>query len=313
MKFVLRGCSHLSHQPKILRRVPSCSTNDCSPVMQIQRHGRFVAFVDHLSRTLTLHEVFLGSHRGTEMDKEDNLSEKLARESKLSRESCRTWVVVELLCTWEWPGGNALSQVLPYLWSIARSPEGSSEFSLIWGTIEGLFVGSSNSSGSNFTTSISSVAAGDDDDAAPKEPYLRALLVLLQGLLEKEDGWSIFDARALFRLYVTKQDAADFVSPICDVKILPRVLTVMMPILRKRSIADTSSEEEWQSFLQTAVSLWVQKALAGPPLTALTGSEISGTPSLNQLLSLLTFFKFASHLAKWVISAMGDHREIMSY
>ncbi|CAM6128753.1 unnamed protein product [Calypogeia fissa] len=260
------------------RYLPSRNVQQNVSGLKIQRHGRFVAFVDHLSRTLTVHDMFLGSQRGTEMIKEDNLPEKLAREPRLSGESCRTWVVVELLCTWEWPGGNALSQVLPYLWYIARSPEGSSEYSLLWGTIQGLFVGSSNSSGSNLDTSLSSGAA-EDDGAGQKEPFLRALLVLLQGLLEKEDGWSIFDARSLFRLYITKHEAADFVSPICDVQILPRVLAVMMPILRKRGLesADTSSEEEWQSFLQTAVSLWVQKALTGPPLVAFeTDPKISG-------------------------------------
>lgn len=231
------------------------------------------------------------------MSREDNSLDEFGGEPNISCEDSRIWLVVELLCTWEWPGGDALSQVLPYLWSLARSPAGDSEYNLLWGTLKGLFIGSSSSSGSKVNSSVPIFAAVEDFCTGIEEPFLRALLVLLQGLTGKEDRWTVSDARLMFRAYATRQEAAEFVSPICDIKILPHVLTVLMPILRKRGIgsADTSVEEEWQSFLQTAVSLWVQKAMTGPPLVAFeSDSQFSGMPMFSAidfaLFGLLTSF-----------------------
>lgn len=270
------------HQEDLRKGRKSCSNDDVLCILQIQRHDRFTAFVDHLCRTLGI-GIILGS-LGSETGGEENLPNEVVGGSKEFCESCRIWLAVELLCTWEWPGGNALIQVLPYLWSFARSRDGSCESSLLWGTIRALFVGSSNSNVSKAGgVSVPISAAVDNYRTVSEEPFLRALLSLLQGLLEKEDGWSIFDARVLFRLYVTQQEAADFVSPICAVQILPQVLAVLMPSLRKRGTGsdDADKDDEWQSFLQTAVSLWVQKAMTGPPLVALdSDSQISGIPPI---------------------------------
>ncbi|BBN16555.1 E3 ubiquitin-protein ligase listerin [Marchantia polymorpha subsp. ruderalis] len=238
---------------------------------QTRRHERFASFVDLLCRTLSPREVYLGS--SAPPDPEVNQDEtKSIIDLELCSQSCRTWLVVELLCTWEWPGGTASQSVIPLLCSLSRTKRESTDFHLLWNVIETLFVGASNACNRDSSSENRSFTGFEDDKKSMDEPFLRALLKLLKGLLEMEDGWSKADTRLLFRQFVTNQDVVTFVSPICDIRILPSVLSVLMPTLRRKPGSvekiDSSVEEEWHSLLKTAVSEWLLLAMSATPLVA---------------------------------------------
>ncbi|KAL2613161.1 hypothetical protein R1flu_024853 [Riccia fluitans] len=252
---------------------PSCRLPGILLEDQKARHGRFVSFVDMLSKTLSPREVFLGPSIPFTHEKQDEPSMPGVTDS--SSQPCRTWLVVELLCTWQWPGGSVLNShsVLAFLCSLSRSNRQSSDSFLLWNVIETLFMGASQAashdSSADFRPGFSPL---ENDKKSMEEPFLRALLKLLRSLLEMEDGWSKADTRKLFRELVTNHDSVNFVSSVCDIRILPSILSVLMPALRKKTgiIEDTDGgvEEEWQLLLKNAVCEWLLLAKATAPLVA---------------------------------------------
>ncbi|KAL3679930.1 hypothetical protein R1sor_022886 [Riccia sorocarpa] len=247
----------------------TCRLPGILPDDQKAKNGRFASFVDVLSRTLSPREVFLGPSLPATDQEQDEAS--AVRVTDLSIQPNRTWLVVELLCTWQWPGGGAPHSVLPFLYSLSRTNKQSDDSLLLWKVIETLFMGASQT--------VSAI----ENSKNMEEPFLRALLKLLSGLLEMEDGWTKADTRRLFREVVTKEDSVNFVSPLCDIRILPSVLSVLMPALRRKASNaednEGGAEEEWQLHLKNAVCGWLLLAKKTAPLV--TYDDQSNDPDMK--------------------------------
>ncbi|KAG0592544.1 hypothetical protein KC19_1G261500 [Ceratodon purpureus] len=192
-------------------------------------HQRFCAYADTLASYLGPEKVYAG---------------RISTSFDAGNESCRVWLIIELLCSWEWPGGSASVHLLEFLCDTARNSTG--KFSpLLDMCFRSLLAGS--------------VLA----PLLEMSPFTNALLILLRALLDGEAVWRRQDAERFFFEYITKTSNVDDLPDAGLLQILPSVLLILMPVLRN----DVESLQYEGRTLKHTVCNWLNKALSFPPLS----------------------------------------------
>ncbi|XP_010256980.1 PREDICTED: E3 ubiquitin-protein ligase listerin [Nelumbo nucifera] len=232
------------------------------------RHQQFVAFTDKLISKLGVGRVLAVSQTVP------SSSEEATNELVTSKSSFpRAWLAAEILCTWKWPGGSALSSFLPLLREHAKNRNSPAEDSLLDSIINILLDGSLVHGTSCQVGLFNVWPASDDEVEIIKEPFLRALISLLSVLIIKDVIWGKAKVVVLFEFLVNKLFIGETVNRNC-LRILPFVMNVLIqPLRHKGSGSDGSSENaQIDSFKESDVHYiikeWLQRALSLPPLVS---------------------------------------------
>ncbi|KAE9615114.1 hypothetical protein Lal_00048152 [Lupinus albus] len=186
------------------------------------------------------------------------------------------WLAAEILCTWRWPGDNAVSSFLPLLSAYAKRSNSPQE-TLLDDILSILLDGSLVYGYSGTQSSVSMWPVLADEVEGIEEPFLRALVSFLSTLF-KENIWEARKASNLIELLTNKLFIGEAVNTSC-LKILPLLISLVLePFYRyaepDKDVQPFSSEEK---FVQNTVIDWLERALRLPPLvTWKTGRDMEG-------------------------------------
>lgn len=236
--------------------------------VQVSGHHRFVSLIDKLISKVGFHKVVAGhvTHAYS------------SRPEETIREvPSRAWLAAEVLCTWKWPGGNALDSFLPFLCSYAKNINLASRQNLLDSIfnilLDGALVHGGNSSQSLFDI----WPPLDDKVEVIEEPFLRAHVCLLVTLLEN-DIWERDKAMILYDLLVNKLFIGEAINKNC-LRILPPIFSVLVRTLSYRGIGSdeygrrVDSDTSEGNQVRDAIRGWLQRSLLFPPLVAWQSGE----------------------------------------
>lgn len=247
--------------------------------MQEEKHKQVAAFADSLATYLGPERVYSGC----------------SPDSPATRSIFQNvWLVIELLCTREWPGGSAQHNLVPFLCECARKSEGENFPLLLEVCLRSLFVGSSSFS-SEYSTMASVDLWVDEEDVSKSEsnPFTSALLLLLRALLDGEVAWGREDAQRLLFEYVVKSESAENFPLLCSNRVLPSVLSILMPVIRKQPTSMAEGVFKDGQSLRQAVCGWINTALEFPPLIA-SGADLTQSGTYILLATFLLILKFSA-------------------
>ncbi|GBG80437.1 hypothetical protein CBR_g30901 [Chara braunii] len=189
----------------------------------------------------------------------------------------RAWLVVELLCAWEWPGGSAVSDVLPFLQSRSCGSSGE-DAATVKSVVDALFHGATKSHGDG--DCLRDVFSGwmcetwEDEYLDIREPFLRGL-VCVAGCLVRKGVWAVEETWTLFYQYLRgMQTESSGVSGNDHDGVVVRVLRQVMPVLRGASVRGCEDmldrRQNCQHLdseqLQGTVEVWLRQALDAVPI-----------------------------------------------
>lgn len=201
-------------------------------------HQRFCAFADTLATYLGPETVYAGF---------------TSMVSDSDNEACRVWLVIELLCSWEWFGRSASSHLLEFLCDLARKVTGQKFPPLLDMCFRSLLA-----SASSLWPPLSE-----------RGPPTNALLGILRALLNGDAAaWEREDAEQFFFEYVAKDSSTDDLVDTGLLQILPSVLSTLMPVIRNSvpGASEADSPQTEDRALKHTVCDWLSKALSFPSL-----------------------------------------------
>ncbi|XP_059626408.1 E3 ubiquitin-protein ligase listerin isoform X2 [Cornus florida] len=234
---------------------------------------RFVAMIDKLISKIGIDRVVAGSVSHTLPSSTTEATNELI---SAQANNSRAWLAAEILCTWKWHGGSALSSFLPLLSAYANSANYSSKGSLLDSIVQVLLDGALIQGASDELSFPNVWPPSYDQMESIEEPFLRALASLLFTIFE-EKIWDKDKAMLLFKLLGSKLYIGAAVNSNC-LRIFPLIMSVL---IRPLSIGSNESDgivqpnpyEENQ--MHDAIKDWLQRTLSFPPLTAWqTGEEM---------------------------------------
>lgn len=214
-------------------------------------HFKFVSFLDKLILKLGIDRVFT-SHAKQTSPSEETTNEEV---------TTRAWLAAEILCTWKWPGGSAVSSFLPLLCAYAKSSNGPSE-SLLDSIFNILLDGALVHGGCRGQSYVSPWAVSISEVDHIEEPFLRALVYFVSTLF-KDSIWERSKAMTVFELLVNKLWIGEALNINC-LRILPRLVTILVQPLFESASGETGGDAECH--IQDIVTGWLQKTLSFPPL-----------------------------------------------
>lgn len=180
------------------------------------------------------------------------------------------WLAAEILSTWEWPGGSALTSFLPILCSYAKNEMQYLQEGGVLDMTVGILLDAALMEGKNEVESASHVWLSSSDEVDHmEEPFLRALLSLLTRLFN-DKIWLEDKARSLFELLMSKLLTGETVNINC-LRILPPIMSVFVRTLY--GSGSESTDDARFLFLrdddqvQTAIIGWLERTLSYPPLS----------------------------------------------
>lgn len=220
-----------------------------------------VAVVDELISKIGFDKVVAGSVSCTSST-EEATKELMTCQSHYSR----AWLAAELLCTWKWHGGSALSSFLPSLSAYGKSGDYSHDESLFNSIVnillDGALVhGASGKVGHTYAWPVSY-----DELESIEEPFLRALASLLFTLFGN-NIWEKDKAILLFKLLLNKLYIGETVNSNC-LRNFPFVMSVL---IRPLSIGCDESNQHVQldsfeeNLMDDTIKGWLQRTLMFPP------------------------------------------------
>ncbi|KAK8960828.1 E3 ubiquitin-protein ligase listerin [Platanthera guangdongensis] len=229
-----------------------------------QSHGNFVSFVDKLISKLGVRNVIVGC-----------TEEASVEGSPSSRHSySRVWLAAELLCTWKWKGGNALSSIITPLSKHAIDYHSIGRVKIISFLVNILFDGAvihcSNDRWIAFCTWITS----EDGVENIEDPFLRALVFLMHTFMIKNEIWGRLETADFIKHILDKLFINNNVDRAC-LRILPYVLSFVLQSLVFQRKGINGSAEDAFFIPSEAVELydniikWHQNMVAFPPLCSL--------------------------------------------
>ncbi|GMP89850.1 hypothetical protein CsSME_00041233 [Camellia sinensis var. sinensis] len=250
--------------------LPDFSTGERSATLKTEnisinasRNHILVAVIDELVSKIGIDMVVAGSVSLTPSSTEEATKELITSQSDYSR----AWLAAEILCTWKWHGGSALSSFLPLLSSYGKNGNYSREESLL-DSIVNILLDGALVHGVSGRLSLSYVwPVSYDEIGSVEESFLRALASLLLTLFE-DNIWEMDKAILLFKLLVNKLFIGEAINLNC-LRILPLVMSVLV---RPLSIGCDESNRDVQ---HDTIKDWLQKTLLFPPSnTWQTGEEM---------------------------------------
>ncbi|XAR60795.1 hypothetical protein NMG60_11034309 [Bertholletia excelsa] len=233
------------------------------------RNHIFVAVIDKLISKIGADKVLTGFMSSTNTEE--------ATKELIDSQACysRAWLAAEVLCTWKWQGGSALSSFLPLLSAYGKSGNYSHKESL-FNSLVNILLDGALVHGASGKWSLSYVwHVSYDEMESVEETYLRALASLLFTLFE-DNIWDKEKAVLLFKLIVNKLFIGEAVTLNC-LRILPLILSVL---IRPLSIKYDKSNQEVQvdsqgNEMEDTIRDWLHRTLQLPPAnTWQTGEEM---------------------------------------
>ncbi|KAK7276086.1 hypothetical protein RIF29_17218 [Crotalaria pallida] len=183
------------------------------------------------------------------------------------------WLAAEILCTWKWPGQNAMSSFLPLLSAYAKRSSSTQE-TLLDDILNILLDGSLVYGYSGTKSSVSMWPCPADEVEAIEEPFFRALISFLSTLF-KENIWGTRKASELIKLLTNKLFIGEVVNSNC-LKILPLLVSVLLESFYGYVEPDRDVQPSLEErFVQNTMIDWLERALKLPPLvTWKTGEDM---------------------------------------
>lgn len=226
-------------------------------------HGNFVSFADKLISNLGVRKVIAGCADDTPVE---------GAPTSLHSYS-RVWLAAELLCTWSWKGGNALSSLITPLSKLAKDekPNSISGVNIISSLVNILFDGALIHGANNPWIVFCSWFSSDDGVNNIEDPFLRALVLLLHTFVVKDNVWGMLEAGDFVKHFLDKLSFDGHVNRAC-LRILPYVLSfVVRSLMFQKKEFDGSAEDAllvpFESVdLYDNLIHWLELAAAFPPL-----------------------------------------------
>ncbi|KAG0483597.1 hypothetical protein HPP92_011681 [Vanilla planifolia] len=231
-----------------------------STALNEMRHRNFVAFVDKIISNVGVSKMIAGCHSQESLDKDVQ-----------SLPSSRVWVAAEILCTWEWQGGNAMETLVPSLARYAKEEKSAVQLDVNSSLVKILFDGAVIHSVSNNCVLLCSSISSVNIIEKIQEPHLRALLSLLHAFIVEENIWERHGIADFFKHVLDRLSLNGDVDRAC-LKILPFVTScvIMSSVFRRSkfygSTTDFSLVHSEAVMLQECITNWLNAANSFTPL-----------------------------------------------
>ncbi|KAI5061228.1 hypothetical protein GOP47_0023733 [Adiantum capillus-veneris] len=227
------------------------------------RHARFAAVIGKMASRLGWEKlvVYQGSESsGGSQSRSNGKSKELEKQ-------CRIWLLIEMLCTWRWPGGSATDSLLPFLVACLDAEETALKESIVDSVVISLFMSAlSRQEVSEYNNKywLGSIDNVEDN----KDPCLRALLFLLRKICQGDKR--VEYAEKFFKMLVIDQGSLEDTVVHGKSKVLPFILSILVPVLHKQQESDRQPLSNTQNLvtLKVAVCKWLDVALSVPALSS---------------------------------------------
>ncbi|KAJ9556872.1 hypothetical protein OSB04_011486, partial [Centaurea solstitialis] len=237
--------------------------------LQASESHRVAAFVDKLISKLGIARVIAGSVLCTPSSNEERSEEVMTSYSDYPR----AWLAAEMLCTWKWQGGSALSSFLPSLIEHTRNQDSSPSDNLLDSIVEILLDGALIQGASSQVSFSSIYPPPHDELESIEEVFVRALVLVLHTLF-KDSIWGRDKAMGLFNLLVDRLFVGETVNANC-LKILPVVMSVLIGPLSSQAgeLANAEPDSSEGNQVHDIIVGWLQRTLSFPPLNTWHSGE----------------------------------------
>ncbi|GFZ19943.1 HEAT/U-box domain-containing protein [Actinidia rufa] len=226
------------------------------------RNHIIVAVIDQLISKIGINSVVTGSVSRTSSSTKEATNELITSQSAYSR----SWLVAEMLCTWKWHGGSALSSFLPLLSTYGKSGNFPHKESL-FDSIVNILLDGALVHGASAKLSLPYVwPVSCDEMESVEEPFLRALASLVFTLFE-DNIWGKDKAILLFKLLANKLFIGETINLNC-LRILPLIMSIIIRPL-SNGCGEPNQDVQHDSFeeneMHDTIKDWLQRTLSFPP------------------------------------------------
>ncbi|KQK11843.1 E3 ubiquitin-protein ligase listerin [Brachypodium distachyon] len=231
------------------------SVIQCDPITADEvelKHHRFVAFVDKLVLNLGFSQVILG----VPGNQQCGTSPSIDVTSPVCSFS-RAWVAGEMICTWKWKGGSALSTFLPALVQYMKT-ESCLEVSIVPLLLDTLLEGALMHESSDWVL-FNAWHISDNEIEKIQDRFLRALVGLLYTTYIKDCIWRESDALVFFEQLLSSLSIGSTVNRKC-VRTLPFIMcTIIKPLTEKMRLNEASP---YSDLVGKSILSWLDEAIS---------------------------------------------------
>ncbi|CAI9107100.1 OLC1v1006386C1 [Oldenlandia corymbosa var. corymbosa] len=238
---------------------------------------RFVSLIDKLISRVGIHKVVAGAISSDSFSLSEEPKEHLP---SLQKKVCysRAWLAAEMLCTWKWQCGSALTTFLPLLCNYATSEDYSPDDGILDSIVTILLDGALVHGGNKELAAQNMWPGSHIDFETINSPFLRALVSLLDNLFQN-NIWGKDKAMHYFKLLRDKLLIGETVNFSC-LSILPACMDVLigpLSILYGAVDASDTPDSSDDPEVHATVMDWLEKASHFPALyTWTTGNDMEG-------------------------------------
>ncbi|PKI58456.1 hypothetical protein CRG98_021141 [Punica granatum] len=223
----------------------------------VSESNRFVSLVDKLIQKRGIGRVIGGS-----------ILDPHCTSGRTVNFTSRAWLAAEILCTWEWPGGSAVTSFLPMLSLYAKNDANPLQEDGLLDSILDILLDAAlvqeKTEAHNFSDAWIAPLEGLEHT---EEPFLRALISLLATFF-RHNIWGSDKAKILFELLVSKLFIGETVNVHC-LRILPPIVSALVqPIFQSKKELNEELQAPFpgEDKVQITIIHWLERALSFPPL-----------------------------------------------
>ncbi|KAI3781450.1 hypothetical protein L2E82_11465 [Cichorium intybus] len=227
---------------------------------------RMAAFVDKLISKLGIARVIVGTVSYTSSSSSD-----VAPPQRYPR----AWLAAEMLCTWKWHNGDALSSILPSLVQYTKNQDSLFANNLFDPIVRILLDGALEKTIKKMSF-FGIYPAPHDELESIEEVFVRGLVAVLKTLFEG-NIWGKEKAFELFNLLMGRLFVGESINLDC-LKILPVVISVLIgPLSSQADEFGNESNDEIAPLegnqIHDVIKGWLEKILSFPPLNTWNSGE----------------------------------------
>lgn len=227
---------------------------------------RMAAFVDKLISKLGIARVIAGSVLSSNEERSEEVMTSHSHHP-------RSWLAAEMLCTWKWQGGSAVSSFLPSLIQYTRNQDSFPSENLLDSIVKILLDGALVQGASSQMSFSSIYPPPHDELESIEEVFVRALVLVLHTLFE-DSIWGRDKALGLFNLLVDRLFVGETVNSNC-LKILPVVMSALIRPLSSQAgeLANAKPDSSQGNEIHDIIEGWLRRTLSFPPLNTWYSGE----------------------------------------